>query len=193
MTPKPKAPHGGGPGNRRPHHGSGAGASTSVAKAHTAIETEIQAGRPSASSTPNPNPIPGPAGNRPIKAPVDRHHLDKITPNGPPKDRNTVILPEARDGVRADIADIRAGKARWVGGEYITDSGRHYRVEGNGTVYPVDGPGLVHLDRQEYKALQAIIKHNGDVDAAKRSVERDPAMSAGAFEKATEVFKHRGK
>ncbi|RLK58157.1 hypothetical protein [Actinokineospora cianjurensis] len=193
MTPKPKAPRGGGPGNRRPHHGPGGlDAGTSVSKAHTAIETEINAGRPAAAPS-TPNPVAGPAGKMRLKGPVDRHHLDKISPNAPAKERNTVILPQVRAAVRADQVEIQAGHARWESGLYTTASGRRYGVESNGTLYPVDGPGFVQLDRAEYKALQAIVKHNGDVDAAMRGVSRDPGIPPRAFEKATEVFRHRGK
>lgn len=142
----------------------------------------------------DPN-VAGPAGKIQLRPPNNRHNLNQIGPKNPAKENNTIVLPEARDGVRQDIADIQAGNARWdpATNSYVTDSGRRYKVESNGTVFPVDGPGFVNLNRSEYKALQALIKHDGDVDAAKASVSRDPSIPPASFDKAGEVYQHYGE
>ncbi|MEO6083231.1 MAG: hypothetical protein ABIQ18_09000 [Umezawaea sp.] len=207
MTPKPRTPHNGhgtpGDGKKgRPStvHGT-TDAGKGITSAHEAISAAEQAGQPTnPGSTPTTTPqidpnVAGPAGKIALRPPSDRHQLNRVSPKSPPKAENTIILPEARDGVRQDIADIQAGNARWdpETNSYVTDGGRRYKVESNGTVFPVDGPGFVQLDRPEYKALQALIRHNGDVDAAKASVARDPSIPPGSFDKAGDVYSHYRK
>ncbi|NUT53016.1 MAG: hypothetical protein HOV94_37865 [Saccharothrix sp.] len=209
MTPKPKSPGsgkpGGGsdgkPGDGKPSKVYGStDASKGVSSAHEAIAAARQAGEPSdpnaTSATPTVDPnVAGPAGKTALRPPSDRHQLNRVSPKSPPKAENTITLPEARDAVRQDIADIQAGNARWDPdtNSYVTDSGRRYKVESNGTVFPVDGPGFVRLDRSEYKALQALIRNNGDVEAAKASVARDPSIPPGSFDKAGDVYAHYRK
>ena len=182
-------------------HGS-VDASKGVSAAQGAIQQSAEAGRPAgASSKPPPTQppvdpnVPGPAGKIQLRQPSDRHQLNRVSPKSPPKAENTIIMPEVRDAVRQDIADIQAGKARWDPGtnSYVTDSGRRYKVESNGTVFPVDGPGFVQLNRPEYKALQALIRSGGDVEAAKASVARDPSIPPSAFDKAGQVYQHYRK
>lgn len=213
MTPKPKTPGGGGdgtpgkPGDGTPGDGKkpsqvsgGIDASQGVSSAHTEIGKKLDAGRPAGSGTTPTQPpvdpnVPGPAGKIQLRPPSDRHQLNRISPKSPAKAENTIILPEARDSVRQDIADIQTGNARWdpATNSYVTDSGRRYKVESNGTVFPVDGPGFVQLNRSEYKALQALIRHDGDVAAAQASVARDPSIPPGSFTKAGEVYQHYKK
>ncbi|QFZ21029.1 hypothetical protein [Saccharothrix syringae] len=194
MTPRPRT------GRGRPRVVGGAGAGRSVAGAHQAIDAARRAGEPTDPTgvpTPtDPNPaVPGPAGRIALRPPSDRHQLNRVSPKSPPKAENTIILPEVRDAVRQDIADIQAGRVRWDPGtnSYVTDGGRRYKVEPSGTVFPVDGPGFVRLDRSEYKALQALIRHNGDLAAARASVARDPSIPPGAFERADAVYAHYRK
>ncbi len=213
MTPKPKGPHGNGDGgdgpNGRPGDGGDGGtppkkygdidAGKGVTSAHEAIRATAGAGRPGGADAPAPPKVdpnvPGPAGKIQLRPPSDRHQLNRVTPKSPAKAENTIILPETRDAVRQDIADIQAGNARWDpdSNSYVTDSGRRYKVESNGTVFPVDGPGFVQLNRSEYKALQALIRFNGDAEAAQASVARDPSIPPESFTKAGEVYQHYKK
>ncbi len=212
MTPKPRGPHGNGHdggdgtpgkpgdgGEGKPSQTSGpVNAGKGVTSAHEAVAKEQDAGVPAGSrpaSTPVDPTVPGPAGKIQLRQPNERHQLNRISPKSPAKADNTIILPEARDGVRQDVDDIQAGRARWDpdSNSYVTDSGRRYKVESNGTVFPVEGPGFVNLNRPEYKALQALIKHNGDVDAAMASVSRDPGIPPGSFAKAGQVYAHYRK
>jgi hypothetical protein len=196
-------PGGDKPGDGKPSqkHG-GIDASKGVSGAQGAVQQAAEAGRPGG-STAKPPPrqppvdpsVPGPAGKIQLRPPSDRHQLNRIGPKNPAKPENTVILPEARDAVRQDMVDIQQGKARWdpASNSYVTESGRRYKVESNGTIFPVDGPGFVQMSRPEYKALQALIKFNGDVDAAKASVSRDPGIPPESFDKAGQVYQHYRK
>jgi hypothetical protein len=210
MTPKPRSPGSGKPGDGSGKPGDGSDrpsqrygstdASKGMTSAHDAVDAAKKAGEPSdpnstpPPATPNPN-VAGPAGKIALRPPSDRHQLNRVSPKAPAKAENTIILPETRDAVRQDIANIQAGNARWDPdtNSYVTESGRRYKVESNGTVFPVDGPGFVQLNRPEYKALQALIKHNGDVEAAKASVARDPSIPPESFDKAGDVYSHYRK
>jgi hypothetical protein len=204
MTPKPRSPGSGKPGDHgdgKPSQVHGAtDASKGVTSAHEAISAAKKAGEP---ADPNPTPtttpvdpnVAGPAGKIALRPPSDRHQLNRVSPKSPAKAENTIILPETKEAVRQDITDIQSGNARWDPdtNSYVTDSGRRYKVESNGTVFPVDGPGFVQLNRSEYKALQALIRHNGDVEAAQASVARDPSIPPGSFVKAADVYSHYRK
>jgi hypothetical protein len=212
MTPRPRTPSGGDGTSGKPGDGSGQpgdgsdgrpsqvhgniDASKGVSSAQESIGQAAQSGRPAESSAPQVNPnVAGPAGKIQLRPPSSRHQLNQIGRKSPAKPKNTIILPEARDGVRQDIADIQAGNARWdpSTNSYVTDSGRRYKVEPNGTVFPVDGPGFVELSRPEFKALQALIAHNGDVEAAKASVAENPGIPPESFDKAGQVYEHYRK
>lgn len=200
MTPKNRGGDGGNPkdgdGTGRPKISPADDLKGGQEGAAKAFDAGRAKGTGGSDSRPGVDPnVAGPAGKIQLRPPNNRHNLNQIGPKNPPKDKNTIVLPEAREGVRQDIADIQAGNARWdpATNSYVTDSGRRYKVESNGTVFPVDGPGFVNLNRSEYKALQALIKHDGDVEAAKASVSRDPSIPPASFDKAGEVYQHYGE
>jgi hypothetical protein len=89
-----------------------------------------------------------------LNPPADRHFFAKIASTYL-ADVNTVIASSV--DVRADMADIRSGKAkagRTAGGErQYTVNGRTYGVHPNGTMYPMSGQGLFQLDRAGYQLL----------------------------------------
>ncbi|MGK5680617.1 hypothetical protein [Actinoplanes sp. URMC 104] len=131
----------------------------------------------------------GPAAKIPLKPPNNRHNLNGIRPQSPAKDRNTIVLPGT--DVAGDMADISAGRARWIDEENRYEvNGRTYAVEPTGTVFPVSGPGFVNLMRPEYKVLKQLIGSDGDIGAARDALRRDPSISDGDWPSALEVFKH---
>jgi hypothetical protein len=107
--------------------------------------------------------VPGPAKNKVLTAPNKRHTIPGAK-HGEVKGDNTVTLRGYESVLRADTERIAAGEAHFNAQVYTVD-GRSYVVKGNGTVFPISGPGLVKLDRVEYRALQLIAKADGDVDA----------------------------
>jgi hypothetical protein len=118
-----------------------------------------------------------------------RHSLNSIRPGNPTKEKNTVVLPGT--DVAADLADISVGRAMWIAESSRYEvNGRSYAVESTGTVFPVSGPGFVNLSRPEYKVLKQLIGSEGDVDAARAALRRDPSVSDADWRSALEVFKH---
>jgi hypothetical protein len=210
MTPRNRTPNGGDGGDStpgRPKDGDGGdGPSKKYGSIDASNATAAQAstrqvfdrGRASQQQGGQPPVDPnvrGPAGKVQLRPPNNRHNLNQIGPKSRPKDKNTVILPDAKRDVQQDLDDIQTGKATWdpATNSYVAPSGRRYKVESNGTVFPVDGPGFVQLNRPEYKALQALIAHNGDVEAAKADASRDPNFPLDSFDKAGEVYQHYKK
>lgn len=184
---------GGDPPRRRPPGLAAGGGDDSVAAAEERIGRIARLGRPGASAagstTGAPQPIRGPAAKIPLKPPNSRHNLNNIRPKNPAKDRNTVVLPGT--DVAGDLADITAGRATWSDkfSRYEVN-GRTYAVESTGTVFPVSGPGLVNLSRSQYKVLKQLIGSDGNVDAARNALRRDPSITDADWPAALEVFRH---
>ncbi|GAU65240.1 hypothetical protein SSP35_01_05780 [Streptomyces sp. NBRC 110611] len=84
--------------------------------------------------------IPGPAKGRTLRAPHPRHTIGGVK-NGEVRGKNSLILPEYRQAVDKDIAEIAAGNAKWdnVAQRYEVN-GRTYGIEDSGTVFPDSGP-----------------------------------------------------
>jgi hypothetical protein len=106
--------------------------------------------------------VVGPARGKDLRPPHNRHTVAGAR-NGQVRSDNTVILRGNEQAVRDDVREIAAGNAHWDDAAAVYSvNGRTYRVEPQGTVFPVSGPGLVYLDRNEYAALQEIAKAGGD-------------------------------
>lgn len=185
---------GGGLPPRRPP-GGGLGGDDGVAGAEHRVAEVLRAGRPGssdASSGPSGEemaPVSGPAAKIPLKPPHHRHNLNNIRPKSPAKDKNTIVLPGT--DVAGDLAGISAGRGTWVEETSRYEiNGRTYGVESTGTVFPASGPGLVNLSRSEYKVLKQLIGFDGDFDAARDALRRDPSISDADWPKALDVFKH---
>ncbi|WP_344285853.1 hypothetical protein [Streptomyces hebeiensis] len=107
-------------------------------------------------------------------------------------EKNTMILKGNEGAVRDDIIDIAEGRAEFLEDQqvYKTPSGRTYGVESTGRTFPVSGPGLVEMDRNEYVALQAIAKVGGDMQKFADAYGRVPRLMENpkAIEKALAVY-----
>jgi hypothetical protein len=124
-----------------------------------------------------------------LKPPNKRHNLNSIRPKSPARDKNTIVLPGT--DVAGDLADISAGQGKWVDKTSRYEiNGRTYAVESTGTVVPASGPGFVNLSRSEYKVLKQIIGSDGDIEAARDALRRDPSISDADWPAALEVFKY---
>lgn len=135
--------------------------------------------------------IVGPARGKTLLYPNSRHDLSGVR-NGVPDTENTVILPETRGKVRQDIAEIAAGRAEFdpQTQRYMVN-GRRYAVEPHGRIFPVDGPGLMQLNRVEYTALKAIMRANGDLSKVETMFAKAPQFRQNpqSVEKAIALYR----
>ncbi|MFE1029330.1 hypothetical protein ACFW5I_33105 [Streptomyces sp. NPDC058818] len=153
---------------------------------------------PSGSGTPRPvmewqadDNIVGPARGKLLLYPNSRHDLSGVR-GGVPDTENTVILPETKAKVREDIAEIAAGRAQFdPKAQRYTVNGRKYAIEPHGRVFPVDGPGLVQMNRVEYSALKAIMRANGDMSKVQVMFTKAPQFRQNpqAVEKAIGLYR----
>ncbi|GAA2445989.1 hypothetical protein [Streptomyces glaucus] len=133
--------------------------------------------------------IAGPARGKTLKFPNKRHTVSGSA-GGQVKERNTVILRGNEDLVRADIEGIANGRATLSpDGNTYEINGRTYEVEGNGTVFPKSGPGLVEMDRIEYAALKEIARNKGDIGKSQQ-LQRDPKFvdNPAKVQKAKQIY-----
>ncbi|MFJ8504630.1 hypothetical protein [Streptomyces avermitilis] len=135
--------------------------------------------------------IVGPARGKTLLYPNSRHDLSGVR-GGTPDTENTVILPETKEKVRHDIAEIAAGRAQFdPQTQRYTINGRRYAVEPHGRIFPVDGPGLVQMDRIEYTALKHIMRANGDLSKLQTMFSKAPqfAQNPQAVQKAIALYR----
>lgn len=103
---------------------------------------------------------------------------------------NSVILRGYERHVNQDVADIAASNATWRAQiSRYEINGRTYEVEPSGRVFPDSGEGIVKLDRNEYAALQQIVKAKGDISAAPQ-LTRAPRFvnNPQAVQKALDIY-----
>lgn len=89
-----------------------------------------------------------------------------------------------------DVADVAVGKATWNPDTSRYEvNGRSYGVEDTGRVYPDGGKDIAKLDRNEYAALQQLVKAKGDINAAPQ-LTRNPRFTNNpeAVQKALDVY-----
>lgn len=90
-----------------------------------------------------------------LNSPVQkRHDIMKISGKSPTKNKNTVIMPDV--DVEKDIEEIKKGNYVKSGAYYEVNQ-RKYGVH-NTSFYPVEGEGLVLLDRGGYDAFKKYIE-----------------------------------
>lgn len=128
----------------------------------------------------------------PIAAPVRlRHALDAINRRSRIRHANGVALPNV-DMVR-DTDLIRRGNGEFLGSDRWRVNGRTYVREKTpaGTLYPESGPGIVVLDRAEYRALVILATYNGYTEQAANELSRNPHIADEAIEVARNLYAQR--
>lgn len=100
--------------------------------------------------------------------PAARHHPTRVRQGTVAKSQNTMIKPGTDIG--PDLEAIRSGQAMRDGPYYVVND-RYYGVHENGTIYPVQGAGLVPLDRGGFKAL-GIYNEMGETPHAEVILDR---------------------
>ncbi|HWK79522.1 MAG TPA: hypothetical protein VNP95_02080 [Thermomicrobiales bacterium] len=125
-----------------------------------------------------------PIAPRPVN---DRHILMRLPKRTYFDDRNTVVLPGVDIG--EDFRAIGRGHGWYNASRRETwVNGRLYGQHANGTLFPIRGEGFVEMDRQEYKALLAIRRYNGDMALALRELRSDPHISGEQQETAIRLW-----
>ncbi|MFD4860561.1 hypothetical protein [Streptomyces atratus] len=133
--------------------------------------------------------IPGPAAGEELKPPNARHTISGSA-GREIKEKNSIILRGYSREIEQDIAGIAEGRAKLTAdGNRYEINGRTYGVEPGGRVYPESGPGIVNLDRNEYAALQQVVKAKGDINAAPQ-LTRNPRFvnNPQAVQKALDLY-----
>ncbi|MFF9602785.1 hypothetical protein ACF1GY_10930 [Streptomyces sp. NPDC014684] len=146
-------------------------------------------GGPGKGPWPAASDIKGPAAGKDLKPPHPRHTISGAG-SGEVKEVNSVVLRGHEQEINQDVADIAAGKGNFdkVSNRYEIN-GRTYGVEDTGRVYPDSGTGIAKLDRNEYAALQQIVKAKGDISSAPQ-LTRNPRFTRnpGVVEKALDIY-----
>jgi hypothetical protein len=133
--------------------------------------------------------VRGPAAGKDLKPPHPRHTISGAA-HGEVKEANSVVLRGYEQDINKDVADIAAGRATFQQSTNRYEvNGRLYGVEDTGRVYPDSGKGIVKLDRNEYAALQQVVKAKGDLSAAPQ-LTRNPrfTQNPGVVQKALDIY-----
>lgn len=88
-----------------------------------------------------------------LNPPSDRHYPNRVSI---PKEHNSMFLI-SKSEVMQDVEEINSGKATRIGNEFTTSSGRIYSFHDK-VLYPVKGPGILPLSRQQYSLLVQLRK-----------------------------------
>jgi hypothetical protein len=133
--------------------------------------------------------VEGPAAGKELKPPNARHTISGAG-RGEVREVNSVVLRGYEQDINQDVSDIAAGKATWNPSTSRYEvNGRSYGVEDTGRVYPDSGKGIAKLDRNEYAALQQLVKAKGDINAAPQ-LTRNPRFTNNpeAVQKALDIY-----
>ncbi|MFD0355898.1 hypothetical protein ACFVHW_19500 [Streptomyces sp. NPDC127110] len=167
--------HGDGPSipHQGDHGGAGSPGGGSPGGGAGDAEPPVKVRKPE-ESWPASEDIVGTARGKDLMYPNSRHNLSGIR-GGQVDTKNTIILPETKELVRQDIAEIAAGRADFDPVKQIyTVNGRSYGVEQTGRTFPVSGPGLINLDRVEFEAMKAIMRADGDLSKVDKMFKNAP-------------------
>jgi hypothetical protein len=185
-------------GGQHPEHASGTGEHAHDGNVSDAADTSGRDGDGGSSREPSVrqkgvwparSDIPGPAAGEELKRPHARHTISGSA-KGEIKERNSLILRGYYDDIDKDIAEIAQGRAKLTeDGNRYEINGRTYGVEPGGRVYPDSGPGIIIMDRNEYAALQQVVRAKGDLNAAPQ-LTRNPRFvnNPEAVQKALDIY-----
>ena len=150
--------------------------------------------RPPGSVVEIPAQRSGPVRRQPtaeLRPPNSRHFIGRISASRRTKGRNTVVMSSV--DVDADLAAINRGEGSWdPAGNGWEVNGRRYGVKPDGVSFPMSGPGVVELDRGEYRALQGVMDAGGDMTKVDVKLTRDPSITTAMWDKALSLHReHR--
>ena len=103
------------------------------------------------------------------RRPNRRHDPCRTRGNDPTKTNNSMIDPDRKPEIDAEIDEIIAGNVEKVGEHWIAPSGRRYGRH-NDALHPVDGPGIVDFTRPQHQLIKEL--NNKGLDGSARMMER---------------------
>lgn len=135
-------------------------------------------------------PEPPPYDARKFKAPNAKRHKSQSVryTSSAAKEKNSVVEPGL---IAEDMKAIEAGLALFKG-DRLTVNGRTYGVESNGTLFPIEGPGVHTLSRSEFKALGVLNEFGDGTERATKIFVNDPALTPETIERARSIRRIEG-
>lgn len=120
----------------------------------------------------------------------ERHVLMRLPRSAQPREVNTIVLPGV--DLDRDLADVMRGDCWYDSAtRRIWVNGRLYGQHDDGQLYPMQGIGLVQIDRQTFRALRTFRRYNGLTERALFEIERDPYITDDQRDRAIRLWRVR--
>ncbi len=108
--------------------------------------------------------------------PNARHGVTTFTASSWNRKRNSLLEPWV--DVRANLDAINAGEGVYdPATRRIWVNGRLYGMHENGTTFPIEGDGIIPLNRGTYRALQAYQEYNGINERSIHALRREKGVT----------------
>lgn len=122
--------------------------------------------------------------------PHARHGLTSFTASHQPKEHNSLIWPWV--DVRADIEAINAGEGIYdPATRRVWINGRLYGMHDDGRTYPMEGGGMIPVNRGAYRGLLIIQRYNGINERSKKELVMNDGLTDGDREEARRIWRLR--
>lgn len=124
--------------------------------------------------------------------PHDRHRLTGFRSGSHRKAQNNLI--EAWVDVQADLDAMNNGDGIYdPATRRIWVNGRMYGMHERGTTFPIEGDGIISVNRATYKALTILRRYNGVNDRSRHEISRDSAIGLADRHEAVRIWELREK
>jgi hypothetical protein len=128
----------------------------------------------------------------PATWPHARHGLLTFTASSWIRERNSLLEPWV--DVWADLEAINAGEGIYdPSTRRIWIHGRLYGMHEHGTTFPIEGEGIISVDRPTYKALMILRRYNGVNDRSEREITSDLSINEADRAEAVRIWRLREK
>jgi hypothetical protein len=108
------------------------------------------------------------------------------------KVQNSLIEPWV--DVQADIDAINAGDGFYdPATRRVWVNGRLYGLHDSGTTFPIEGEGIIPVNRPTFKALTILRRYNGVNAHSEHEIARDPVVGATDRDQAIRIWRLREK
>lgn len=110
--------------------------------------------------------------DRVLIKPHPRHGLTSFSANHKPQAKNSIVLPSV--DMQADMDALNRGEGFFdpaTGQSWI--NGRRYGMHSDGGTFPIDGEGVIPVNRATFRALTIIRGYNGVTGMADLRMDRE--------------------